>query len=56
MSYTGFEAAAALYEGDGNGDGVVDGLDYLLWASFYGDNPAQDPPDRLKPLISLQQL
>jgi hypothetical protein len=30
--------------GDGNGDGKVDGLDYLIWAGFYGDDPAQDPP------------
>jgi hypothetical protein len=29
--------------GDGNGDGVVDGLDYLLWAAAYGDPPL-DPP------------
>lgn len=30
--------------GDGNGDGMVDGLDYLLWAGAFGDDPAQDPP------------
>jgi hypothetical protein len=30
--------------GDGNLDGMVDGLDYLLWAANYGDNPANDPP------------
>jgi hypothetical protein len=30
--------------GDGNADGTVDGLDYLLWANFFGDDPAQDPP------------
>lgn len=30
--------------GDGNLDGWVDGLDYLLWASHFGDNPAEDPP------------
>jgi PhoPQ-activated pathogenicity-related protein len=30
--------------GDGNLDGVVDGLDYLLWAAAFGDNPAADPP------------
>jgi hypothetical protein len=29
---------------DGNGDGKVDGLDYLLWAGNYGDDPAADPP------------
>jgi hypothetical protein len=30
--------------GDGNLDGVVNGLDYLIWADAYGDNPAADPP------------
>ena len=30
--------------GDGNGDGMVDGLDYLLWAANYGDDPAMEPP------------
>jgi hypothetical protein len=30
--------------GDGNGDGKVDGLDYLIWAGFFGDDPAQAPP------------
>jgi len=30
--------------GDANGDDVVDGLDYLVWAAHYGDNPAEDPP------------
>jgi hypothetical protein len=30
--------------GDGNDDGLVDGLDYLVWASNYGDDPADDPP------------
>lgn len=30
--------------GDGNGDGKVDGLDYLIWAGAFGDNPALDPP------------
>ncbi|MEZ6073897.1 MAG: multicopper oxidase domain-containing protein [Pirellulales bacterium] len=30
--------------GDGNLDGVVDGLDYLLWAGNYGDDPADVPP------------
>jgi probable HAF family extracellular repeat protein len=33
-----------LLPGDGNGDGVVDGQDYLLWAENYGDYPADDPP------------
>ena len=27
--------------GDGNGDGWVDGLDYLLWAENFGENPSQ---------------
>jgi hypothetical protein len=35
---------AAGTPGDGNGDGHVDGLDYLLWAANYGDDPADDPP------------
>jgi hypothetical protein len=30
--------------GDANGDGHVDGLDYLIWAGNYGDDPADDPP------------
>jgi hypothetical protein len=34
----------ASYFGDGNLDGVVDGLDYLLWAGAFGDDPAADPP------------
>ena len=29
---------------DGNLDGFVNGLDYLIWVSFFGDDPAQDPP------------
>ena len=29
--------------GDGNGDGWVDGLDYLLWAANYNEDPS-DPP------------
>jgi hypothetical protein len=28
--------------GDGNGDGWVDGLDYLLWAGAYGTHPGPD--------------
>ncbi|MEZ6073971.1 MAG: sugar-binding protein [Pirellulales bacterium] len=27
--------------GDANGDGWVDGLDYLLWAEHYGESPSQ---------------
>jgi enterochelin esterase-like enzyme len=30
--------------GDANGDSVVDGLDYLIWAQNFGDDPANDPP------------
>ncbi|MEZ6070093.1 MAG: G8 domain-containing protein [Pirellulales bacterium] len=29
---------------DGNGDGIVDGLDFLVWAAHFGDHPAEDPP------------
>ncbi|MEZ6073233.1 MAG: hypothetical protein R3C10_23925 [Pirellulales bacterium] len=32
----------ALSPGDGNGDGWVDGLDYLLWAGAYGTHPGPD--------------
>jgi hypothetical protein len=28
--------------GDGNGDGWVDGLDYLLWAGSFGTHPGPD--------------
>jgi hypothetical protein len=43
---TGFELVVMSppTPGDGNGDGHIDGLDYLIWAGFYGDDPAQDPP------------
>ena len=30
--------------GDGNLDGQVNGLDYVLWALHFGDDPADDPP------------
>ncbi|MEZ6073478.1 MAG: PQQ-dependent sugar dehydrogenase [Pirellulales bacterium] len=30
--------------GDANGDFLVDGLDYLVWANHFGDDPAADPP------------
>jgi hypothetical protein len=33
-----------IVPGDGNGDGHVGGVDYLLWAENFGDNPADDPP------------
>ena len=29
------------HPGDANGDGHVDGLDYLTWAAFFGDDPAE---------------
>jgi hypothetical protein len=29
---------------DANNDGWIDGLDYLIWAANFGDNPADDPP------------
>lgn len=32
------------HPGDSNGDGHVDGLDYLTWAAFFGDDPAQYYP------------
>jgi hypothetical protein len=35
---------APLPPGDANGDYAVDGLDYLVWASHFGDDPAADPP------------
>ncbi|MCA9100396.1 MAG: PEP-CTERM sorting domain-containing protein [Planctomycetales bacterium] len=35
---------ASLPTGDANGDFVVDGLDYLVWAENFGDDPAEDPP------------
>jgi hypothetical protein len=40
-----FEFASIVAKpGDGNLDGVVDGLDYLLWAVNFADDPAGDPP------------
>ena len=30
--------------GDANGEGKVNGLDYLVWAENFGDDPADDPP------------
>ena len=35
---------AAPLPGDANGDRAIDGLDYLVWAAAFGDNPAADPP------------
>ncbi|MEZ6073109.1 MAG: dockerin type I domain-containing protein [Pirellulales bacterium] len=32
----------ASYFGDGNTDGVVDGLDYLIWAEHFDEDPS-DP-------------
>ena len=30
--------------GDANGDGHIDGTDYLIWAANFGADPANDPP------------
>jgi hypothetical protein len=30
--------------GDANLDGHVNGLDYLIWAANFGDDPSDDPP------------
>lgn len=35
---------AVATPGDGNLDGMVDGLDYLIWADNFGDGPADNPP------------
>ncbi|MCA9101212.1 MAG: PEP-CTERM sorting domain-containing protein [Planctomycetales bacterium] len=37
-----FENGSAPLAGDGNGDGWVDGLDYLLWAGNFGTHPGSD--------------
>ena len=37
-----FETGAPELPGDGNGDGSVDGLDYLLWAGNFGTHPGTD--------------
>ena len=37
-----FVGAAPGLPGDGNGDGWVDGLDYLLWAGNYNSHPGPD--------------
>ena len=40
FSDVGFRVAGVyLIPGDGNGDGWVDGLDYLLWAGAFGTHP-----------------
>ncbi|MEZ6073234.1 MAG: DUF642 domain-containing protein [Pirellulales bacterium] len=36
------EGSMAGLPGDGNGDGWVDGLDYLLWAGAYSTHPGAD--------------
>ena len=36
------EVVSAPLDGDGNGDGWVDGLDYLLWAGNFGTHPGPD--------------
>ena len=33
-----------LPPGDGNFDGVIDGLDFIIWATRFGDDPAASPP------------
>ncbi|MCA9102014.1 MAG: PEP-CTERM sorting domain-containing protein [Planctomycetales bacterium] len=38
------ELFAAALPGDANGDRAIDGLDYLIWAEAFGDDPAADPP------------
>lgn len=37
-----FTITVPALTGDGNGDGWVDGLDYLIWAGNFGENPS-DP-------------
>ncbi|MEZ6071584.1 MAG: dockerin type I domain-containing protein [Pirellulales bacterium] len=37
-------SALCRSRGDANNDGRVDGLDFLVWASNFDDNPADDPP------------
>jgi hypothetical protein len=44
MLPAGIEFIIVDTPGDANGDGKVDGLDYLVWAANYGDDPADDPP------------
>jgi hypothetical protein len=39
-----YGASEEPLSGDGNLDNVVDGLDYLVWAAHYGDDPTLDPP------------
>jgi hypothetical protein len=39
-----FTAVTEPTPGDANGDGHIDGTDYLVWAGRYGDDPAADPP------------
>ena len=45
VDYTATELRlVTTYFGDGNLDGKVDPLDYLLWAGNFGDDPSDDPP------------
>jgi hypothetical protein len=44
MLPAGIEFIIVDTPGDANGDGKVDGLDYLVWAGSFGDDPAADPP------------
>ncbi|MEZ6070398.1 MAG: LamG-like jellyroll fold domain-containing protein [Pirellulales bacterium] len=40
ISSLAMAALTAPLLADGNGDGLVDGLDYLIWADHYGEQPA----------------
>ena len=42
LTGAGFANTTGPTPGDGNGDGWVDGLDYLLWAGAYGTHPGPD--------------
>ncbi|MEZ6073502.1 MAG: hypothetical protein R3C10_25305 [Pirellulales bacterium] len=47
-SYTGIDGLVlrtALSPGDANGDGVVNGLDYLVWAENFNGEPATSVPE-----------
>ncbi len=39
-----YNVPVPLTPGDANGDGHIDGYDYLVWAANFGDDPANDPP------------
>lgn len=40
-----FEITVPALTGDGNGDGWVDGLDYLIWAANFGEDPSDPSGD-----------